>query len=66
MKLIWKRRAVGGWISADGVWTVRGPIMAKPMFWLYRGTNRYTPTGKYNDAVNFKTAAEAKRYAEAI
>lgn len=66
MKLKWRRRAIGGWITEDGKWTVRGPIMSKPMFWLYFGTNRYTPTGRYSDSVNFTTSKKAKEYAEQI
>lgn len=59
------RRCGTGWVSADGAWRVRGPLMGKAMFWLYRvGSGRFTPTGRYEDAVNFKSAAAAKRYAE--
>lgn len=60
----WKRRAVGGWTSSDGAWTVRGPMFGKPMFWLYYQNHRYTPTGRYDDAVRFNTAAAAKKCAE--
>lgn len=64
--MTWRRRAVGGWISADGKWTIRGPIMAKPMYWLYCGTSRYTPTGSYEGAVSFKSVVAAKRYVEKL
>lgn len=60
----WKRRAVGGWITTDGKWSIRGPIMSKPMFWVYHGNERFTPTGKYDDSVSFKTVAQAKRFIE--
>jgi hypothetical protein len=54
-----------GWVSEDGRWSVRGPIHGRPMFWLYRDNQRYTPTGRFDDAVSFPTAREAKAYAEA-
>lgn len=56
------RAGSGGWLSQDGRWTVRGPIMGKPMFWLYVDGRRYTPSGRYEDAVSFKSAAAAKRF----
>lgn len=60
----WRRTASGNWITVDGKWTIRGPIMGKPMYWLYDSVNhvRYTPTGKYDDCVNFPTVAEAKKF----
>ena len=70
MKIKWKKRAVGGWITEDGKWSIRGPIYSKPMYWVYgpadrRGrAERYTPSGKYDDAVNFKSVAAAKRFVE--
>lgn len=57
-------RSWKGWVSTDGVWTIRGPIFGQPMFWLYRDGSRFTPTGRYNDAVSFTTAAEAKAFVE--
>lgn len=63
----WNRGATGDWVSEDGKWRVRGPIMSRPMYWLYAvGVGRYTPTGKYEDAVSFVSATKAKRYAEQI
>ncbi len=58
----WTRTATAGWTMHDGVsrWTIRGPIMGKPMFWLYRDNTRFTPTGRYDDVVSFKTAREAR------
>jgi hypothetical protein len=61
-RTIWKRRAVGGWITADGQWTIRGPIMGKPMYWLYFKNGRYTPTGHYNEVVSFTTVSQAKAF----
>ena len=56
----WRRTATG-WVSTDGRWRVRGPIMGQKMFWLYRvGFGRFTPTGRYEDVVSFPTAAQAK------
>ena len=43
-------------------WSVRGPILGNPMWWLYRDGNRYTPTGHYDDAVSFPTAKAAKAF----
>ena len=64
----WRKTADGGWLSPDGRWKVRNTSFLKPMFWLYdtRTHTRYTPTGKYEDAVHFATAAEAKRFAESL
>lgn len=62
--MTWRRRAVGGWITTDGKWTIRGPIWGKAMYWVYQWTSRYTPTGKYRDCVSFKTAQQAKRFVE--
>lgn len=60
----WTRTAFG-WTGHNGLcrWAVRGPIMGKPMFWLYREGSRFTPTGRFADVVSFKTAREAKKYA---
>jgi hypothetical protein len=63
MKPTWTKRAVGGCVTTDGVWTIRGPIFAK-LFWIYKGNNRYTPTGRFADCVSFKTVAQAKRFVE--
>lgn len=62
----WTRTATGGWTAHDGTcrWTVRGPIMGKPMFWLYRDGCRFTPTGRYDNVVSFRTAQDAKNKAE--
>lgn len=58
----WKRRAVGGWITEDGRWAIRGPIFGKRMYWLYHNNERYCPTGKYDSAVSFKSVPSAKRF----
>jgi hypothetical protein len=68
----WRRTAMGGWITEDGRWGIRGPIFGKAMFWVYwrsadaLSASRYTPTGKYDDAVSFPTAAAAKEFVEKI
>lgn len=62
----WRRRKVGGWITADGKWSIRGPIMGVTMWWLYRGNNRYSPTGKYDDAVNFSSVSSAKKFVDKL
>jgi hypothetical protein len=61
----WTQTATGGWTSHDGLcrWTIRGPIMGKPMFWLYRDGARFTPSGRYDDVVSFTTARKAKAFA---
>lgn len=64
MKIQWRRRAVGGWITSDGKWTIRGPIWSKPMFWVYSGNLRYTPTGKHKDSVSFTSVRAAKTFVE--
>lgn len=75
--MTWLSAATGGWITTDGKWCVRhAPSFHKPWFWLYGPNNvgvsgwqvagRYTPTGRFEDAVGFATAREAKRYAETI
>ncbi len=58
----WIRTATGNWLSEDRKWLIRGPIFGKPMYWLYDAINhcRYTPTGKYDDVVNFPSLKEAK------
>lgn len=58
----WKRCAVGGWITADGVWRIRGPIWGIQMYWVYNQHGRFTPTGKYNDCVSFVSVYSAKRF----
>lgn len=69
----WKKTP-WGWVSADGRWNVRfAPVSAGRWFWLYEhgrradGTiypiGRYSPTGKYADAVGFATGAEARAFA---
>lgn len=63
--MTWRRTATG-WVSDDGQWRVRGPIFGQLMFWLYRQGSRYTPTGRYDDAVQFRTAAQARAYANAL
>jgi hypothetical protein len=61
--ITWTRNAYGWTAEADGHrWTVRGPIMAAAMWWLYRDGNRVTETGSYEDALTFPTAAAAKKY----
>lgn len=48
----WTRTAGRDWIS--GPWRIRGPIMGKEMFWLYRDG--------YDDALSFRTLIAAKNY----
>jgi hypothetical protein len=52
-------------------WTVRRAPSFKIVngrttrrFWLYHNGLRYTPTGRFEDAVSFASATAAKRYAE--
>jgi hypothetical protein len=33
------------------------------LYWLYRNGSRYTPTGRYDDAVSFPSAPAARAYA---
>lgn len=51
-----------GWISDNGAWRIRGPIMGKPMYWLYLYGARYTPTNNYEDCVHFSSVQSAKRF----
>jgi hypothetical protein len=39
---------------------------APPLWWLYVGGSRYTPTGRFEDAVSFATIDKARHYAEAL
>lgn len=61
----WQRAVRGAWISPDGCWTIRGPMMGERMYWLYQRTptgryiGRYTPTGNYEDVVSFRTPKAA-------
>lgn len=67
MKIGWRRApnaGTQGWVSQDGVWKIRGPLMGKPIFWLYRNGSRYTTTGRYEDAVHFASAAAAKTFVD--
>lgn len=65
-KMQWKK-VLDGWLSKNGKWRIRGPIMSKPMYWLIQtGVGRYTPTGKYEDVVSFTTLDAAKQYAETL
>lgn len=59
----WKKRAMGGWITDDGFWMIRGPIFGH-LYWIYssKSQSRYSPTGEHEDAVSFKTLDSAKRY----
>jgi len=43
-------------------WRIRGPIMGQRMYWLYFNGTRVTPTGRYNDVVNFASVRKAKAY----
>lgn len=64
--LRWHRAAHGALRSSDGRWSIRGPIFGAPMFWLYRDGSRYTPTGRFEDAVHFATAADARRFVSTL
>lgn len=62
-------KSFSGWVSlspAGTRWAVRGPIMGRRMFWLYRDGLRFSPTGRHNDALCFSTSAAAKMCAEGI
>jgi hypothetical protein len=68
MAITW-RKSLDGLIAVDGRgdrWRIQGPIMAKAMFWVRRNGHRYTPTGKYDDAVSFKTVKEAKGFVDQL
>lgn len=65
LKKDWRRDALGGWITLDGRWRIRGPIFGKPMFWLYRDGVRYLAApGNYDSAVSFPTRAKAQHFAD--
>ena len=58
-------KSFDGWVSGD--WKVRrAPSFNRPLFWLYYRHARFTPTGRYDDAVSFPTAAAAKDFARAM
>lgn len=61
----WRRAANGDWIACDGAWRIRGPMMGRRMYWLYRNGTRVTPTGRFEDAVSFTTSSAAKGYVRA-
>lgn len=60
------RKAPTGWVSADGKWRIRGPIMGKRVYWLYHvgGGRHLLNTNDYESAVQFRSVAAAKRYVE--
>lgn len=58
----WRKRAVGGWITDDGRWVIRGPIFGKKLYWVYLYGVRYSPTGGYDKSVSFDSLETAKRY----
>lgn len=61
-KLVWVETAWGGWATTDGVWTIRKTIMG---YWPYSKEHVRLRTGAHhNDAVNFRTLAEAKRFVQ--
>lgn len=55
------RRTFDGWISGDGQWRVRGPMMGRRMFWLYHSGLRVRTGVGYDTAVHYQTAREAKQ-----
>ncbi len=63
----WRRTAFGHSFIPSR-WSVRvvtarvdgGP----PLYWPYRDTNRFTPTGKHRDSVSFRSLRTAKRFVE--
>lgn len=70
----WVRTSTGDLLSADGRWRVRqapcfrvGKATGKVMrfWWLYHRGQRFTPTGRFNDAVSFCTPLAAKLFAQA-
>lgn len=66
--LTWRKTSTGNLTAHDGTnsYVIRGPIMGKPMYWLYLNHGRFTPTGDYNDAVHFASVAQAKAFAEKL
>lgn len=49
-------------------WTIRQitfSALGRRTFWVYKNGSRYTPTGKYDDAVSFETLEAAKQLIEA-
>ena len=66
----WRKTAVGGWVTTDGRWIIRGPIFGKKMYWIYgpypKHSGRYTPTGRYDDCVSVSTVSEAKELVKTL
>lgn len=70
MKHNWRKTAQGNYVSPDGAWKLRkitfglGRRGGKVMWWLYNGKThtRYTPTGKYDDAVNFPSVVAGIKF----
>lgn len=60
----WRKTATG-WVRGDGKWRVRGPIMGKPMYWIYRvGAGRLRRGAAFDTAVSFPTATAARNYVD--
>ena len=60
------RRSLDGWVSSDGRWRIRGPIMGQRMYWLYWDGTRYTPTGRYADSVHFTSVQGARAFVRRV
>jgi hypothetical protein len=63
----WITGALGNFVALFGGvrWTIRQvtfSAIGHRLFWVYRNGTRYTPTGKYDDAVSFDTLREAKEF----
>ena len=61
-------RTLDGWTMQDagGRWRIRGPIMGKRRYWLYRNASRVSRIGTYEDACTFASVAAAKAYVAAL
>jgi len=58
---------MSGWLKSFdgwtwGEWRIRGPIFGRSMFWVYRAGSRYTPSGRFDDAVSFPSITLAKGF----
>lgn len=70
MAVEWRKDCMGGWITVDGRWRLRvAPSFRLPCWWLYGprprltvSASRYTPTGRYEDAVSFLSVKAGKEF----
>lgn len=67
------RKAVDGWAAYVDGHNVKlrqigmsRAVIGHSTWWLYIDTNRYTPTGNYEDSVHFDSSHQGKRFAEKL